>query len=79
MVARHYRARFNSLLRQNIGTVKRYKQYFEEQNPNGKFNAYTVIRHCLYLGNKDVFGQSAAQGLLHLVRGLAAGPGRQSG
>ena len=52
------RARFNSLLRQNIGTVKRYKQYFEEQNPNGKFNAYTVIRHCLYLGNKDVFGQA---------------------
>ena len=52
------RARFNGLLRQNIGIVKRYKQYFEEQNPNGKFNAYTVIRHCLYLGNKEVFGQA---------------------
>ena len=52
------RARFNSLLRQNVGTVKRYKQYFEEQNPTGKFNAYTVIRHCLYLGNKEVFGQA---------------------
>ena len=35
-----------------IGIVKRYKQHFEELNPNAKFNAYTVIRHCLYLSDK---------------------------
>jgi len=52
------RARFNSHLRQTIGIVKRYKQHFEEQNPAGKFNPYTVIRHCLYLGNKEVFGHA---------------------
>ncbi|MFY3385902.1 GTP pyrophosphokinase [Paracidovorax sp. MALMAid1276] len=49
------RARFNTLLRETVGTVKRYKQHFEEQNPQGSFNPYTVIRHCLYLSNKSVF------------------------
>lgn len=49
------RARFNTVLRQNIGIIKRYKQYIEEQNPMGSFNPYTVIRHCLYLGDKVVY------------------------
>jgi len=49
------RARFNTLMRATIGIVKRYKQHFEEQNPHGSFNPYTVIRHCLYLGDKVVF------------------------
>jgi ppGpp synthetase/RelA/SpoT-type nucleotidyltranferase len=49
------RSRLNSLLRETIGVVKRYKQHFEEQNPHGSFNPYTVIRHCLYLSNKVVF------------------------
>jgi len=49
------RARFNTLMRETVGTVKRYKQYFEEQNPEGSFNPYTVIRHCLYLSNRTVF------------------------
>ncbi len=52
------RARFNTLMRQTIGIVKRYKQYFEEQNPSAQFNPYTVIRHCLYLSNKDLFGHA---------------------
>lgn len=52
------RARFNTLLRQTIGIVKRYKQYFEEQNPARTFNPYTVIRHCLYLGDKAQFGHA---------------------
>lgn len=52
------RARFNTLVRHTIGIVKRYKQHFEEQNPAGKFNPYTVIRHCLYLGDKAQFGQA---------------------
>lgn len=49
------RARFNSLMRETVGVVKRYKQHFEEHNPNGSFNPYTVIRHCLYLHNRQVF------------------------
>lgn len=49
------RARFNKLMHHTIGTVKRYKQHFEEFNPNAKFNAYTVIRHCLYLGDKATY------------------------
>lgn len=49
------RARFNALMRETVGVVKRYKQHLEEQNPQGAFNPYTVIRHCLYLGNKAVF------------------------
>lgn len=43
------RARFNALLRETIAVVKRYKLHFEEQNPQGSFNPYTVMRHCLYL------------------------------
>lgn len=49
------RARFNALMRETVGVVKRYKQHFEEQNPQGSFNPYTVIRHCLYLSNKSAF------------------------
>jgi putative GTP pyrophosphokinase len=49
------RARFNTLMRETVGVVKRYKQHFEEQNPHGTFNPYTVIRHCLYLSNKVAF------------------------
>eukprot|EP01030_Chromulinospumella_sphaerica_P000625 gene625-618_t len=49
------RARFNSLMRETIGVVKRYKQHFEDQNPQASFNPYTVIRHCLYLSNKTAF------------------------
>ena len=49
------RARFNALMRETVGVVKRYKQHFEEQNPQASFNPYTVIRHCLYLSNKTAF------------------------
>lgn len=49
------RARFNALMRETVGVVKRYKQHFEELNPQVSFNAYTVIRHCLYLSNKSAF------------------------
>jgi putative GTP pyrophosphokinase len=49
------RSQFNELLRHTIGTVKRYKQFFEEQNPQGSFNPFTVMRHCLYLSQKAQF------------------------
>lgn len=49
------RTRFNTLLRENIGTVKRYKQYIEEQRGGRRLNPYAVMRHSLYLGHKEIF------------------------
>ncbi len=49
------RARFNTLMRETIAVVKRYKQHFEEQNPQASFNPYTVMRHCLFLHDKSAF------------------------
>jgi ppGpp synthetase/RelA/SpoT-type nucleotidyltranferase len=49
------RARFNTLMRETVGVVKRYKQHFEELNPTASFNPYTVMRHCLYLSNRSAF------------------------
>jgi ppGpp synthetase/RelA/SpoT-type nucleotidyltranferase len=52
------RPEFNSIVRQKIGVVKRYKQFFEERHENLSFNPYTVIRHCLYLSDKVVFNRA---------------------
>ncbi|WP_404298772.1 GTP pyrophosphokinase family protein [Alicycliphilus denitrificans] len=49
------RSRFNALLRETLATVKRYKQFYEEHNPENSFTPFTVIRHCLYLGDKQIF------------------------
>lgn len=49
------RARFNHLVRSHIGTVKRYRQSLEDKDGGGSFNPYTVMRHCLYLGDKQAF------------------------
>lgn len=49
------RARFNALMRETLATVKRYKQFYEERNPESSFTPFTVMRHCLYLGDKQVF------------------------
>ena len=51
------RGKFNFYMRENISKVKRYKEFFEEEYPNDKLNPYTVIRHCLYLGDKDIFSK----------------------
>ena len=52
---------FNAIVRQKIGVVKRYKLYFEERNENLNFNPYTVIRHCLYLGDKVLFTRALSK------------------
>lgn len=49
------RSGFNALMRETLGQVKRYKQHFDEHNPQASFNPYTVIRHCLYLSDKTAF------------------------
>jgi hypothetical protein len=52
------RAHFNRLMRETIGKVKLYKKSFEERASADKLNPYTVIRHCLYLGDKVTFGRT---------------------
>ena len=42
-------------MRENISTVKRYQSWFEQSNPNDRLNPYTIIRHCLFLGDKQLF------------------------
>lgn len=49
------RGKFNFYMRENISKVKRYQAWFEKENLNDKLNPYTLIRHCLYLGDSDVF------------------------
>lgn len=49
------RGKFNFYMRENISKVKKYKEFFEDKYPNDKLNPYTIIRHCLYLGDKDIF------------------------
>ena len=49
------RAQFNSLMRSTLGTVKRYRQHHESVNRQGGFNAFTMMRHCLYLQDKAAF------------------------
>ena len=51
------RGKFNFYMRENISIVKRYKEFFENEYPNDKLNPYTIIRHCLYKGNKEAFSK----------------------
>jgi len=49
------RREFNAFLRDNLGRVRVYQAKFERENPDDRFNPYTLIRHCLYLQDRDVF------------------------
>ncbi|MDP2433863.1 MAG: (p)ppGpp synthetase [Pseudomonadota bacterium] len=49
------RGKFNYYMRENISRVKRYQSWFEKSNQNDKLNPYTIIRHCIYLGDKEAF------------------------
>ncbi|WP_405128515.1 GTP pyrophosphokinase family protein [Pseudoalteromonas sp. PB2-1] len=49
------RGKFNYFMRENIAKVKKYKEYFEAEFPADSLNPYTIIRHCLYLGDKSIF------------------------
>lgn len=51
------RGKFNFYMRENIAKVKRYKEHFEKECPADTLNPYTVIRHCLYLGDKEIFSK----------------------
>lgn len=50
------RSEFNSYMKNNISKIKQYKAYFESASSTAEaLNPYTIIRHCLYLGNKEKF------------------------
>jgi ppGpp synthetase/RelA/SpoT-type nucleotidyltranferase len=49
------RGKFNFYMRENISKVKKYKEDFEKKNPSDTLNPFTIIRHCLYLGDKEKF------------------------
>jgi len=49
------RAQFNAHMRGTLATAKRYKQFYESTHPQGSFNAFTVMRHCLYLADRTTF------------------------
>lgn len=49
------RGKLNFYLRETIALVKQYNAYFEKAFDRYPLNPYTVIRHCLYLGDKAVF------------------------
>lgn len=51
------RGKFNFYMRENIATVKKYKLFFENEFASDTLNPYTIIRHCLYLGDKEVFSK----------------------
>ncbi len=50
------RTKFNEHMKATISKVKEYQQFFEAtEGSSEKLNPYTVIRHCLYLNDKDTY------------------------
>ncbi|MET0349911.1 MAG: (p)ppGpp synthetase [Rhizobacter sp.] len=50
------RSRFNALLKSTLSRVRRYQAHFESQDRAGRLNPFTLIRHCLFLGDPGHFG-----------------------
>ncbi|HCH2711568.1 TPA: (p)ppGpp synthetase [Vibrio parahaemolyticus] len=49
------KGKFNYYIRETIAIVKRYKTFLENQSDKHTLNPYTIMRHCLYLGDKEAF------------------------
>lgn len=49
------RGKFNFFMRESIGKVKKYQNHIESQAGKDQLYPFTIIRHCLYLGNKELF------------------------
>ncbi|AXY22410.1 GTP pyrophosphokinase YwaC [Komagataeibacter saccharivorans] len=49
------RGDFNFYLRETIGTVRQYRDYFVTKGFGDTFNPYTEMRHCLYAANQEAF------------------------
>lgn len=48
--------RFNALMRDNVSSVRRYRQHFLTTGLGERFNPFTEMRHALYAGDGDLFG-----------------------
>ena len=44
-------------LNENLKTVRDYRDQVVAENPDKTFSAYTLIRHCLYLYDRENFGR----------------------
>lgn len=60
------RGKLNFYMRENISKVKKYKEFFDKEYPTDQLNPYTLIRLCLYLGDKDIFSMLLTQQLLEV-------------
>jgi putative GTP pyrophosphokinase len=49
------RGKFNYYLREAISEVRRYKADFEARPDSTQLNPFTVMRHCLYAADPDLF------------------------
>jgi len=50
------RGKFNYYMKKNITRVKAYASSSnDDQNPDELLSPYSMIRHCLYLGDKEIF------------------------
>lgn len=49
------RGKFNYYMRSTIGLVRLYKAWFLDSGRGEKFNAFTEMRHALYMANPDAF------------------------
>lgn len=50
------KGKFNLYMKDNVAKVKAYKAHFESNSTSAEtLNPYTIIRHCLYLGDKNRF------------------------
>jgi len=49
------RGKFNYYLKDTISDVRRYQEEFESRTEKNAMNPFTVMRHCLYKANPDIF------------------------
>jgi putative GTP pyrophosphokinase len=49
-------------LKENLKTVREYRDHFTAGNPDKTFSPFTSIRHCLYLYDQDTFGRILSKG-----------------
>ena len=49
-------------LNENLRTVRDYRDHFMAENPDNTFSPYTMIRHCLYLYDKETFSRILSKG-----------------
>ncbi len=51
------KADFHQCLDENLPIVKEFHLHFIAENPGRAFSPFTLIRHCLYLDDREVFGR----------------------